>query len=395
MNKNFPSYVKKIFDLFGDKARLVGGCVRDIVMNKVPNDWDFATVLTPDEMYQVNNDKYRVIPIGIKHGTLTFIIDGEHVEVTTLRIDNSCDGRHAQVKFVTNWEEDASRRDFTMNALYMDSQGNIYDYFGGMDHIKARKVVFVGDPATRIIEDGLRWFRMFRFASTLSFFMPSIAHQGIPGVTDEVEKSVLSVSRERIWSEIKKILKASHDSRCANMFLSSAFTHKISFEYFPKRRNDFENFYFHDNICEIAKMAFIFENSLLVKDFFKMSNKEFAAFCKYSKIVNDKPSWTESLLTDEYTQEDIISVFGSTHFKEYRDVSKYTPFRVKGRDLIAAGLQNNKAVQKHIKYMKADWKESGFTKTTRQLFADWGLKFQHTEKPQVFQEDQEVNFYED
>ena len=148
-----------------DSARFVGGCVRNAVLGKPIDDIDIATVLTPDQVMRALTDAdIRYAPTGVEHGTITAIAEGRPFEITTLRRDVATDGRRAVVAFSVDWVEDARRRDFRLNALYMDMQGEVFDPLGhGVSDAKAGRIVFVGDPLTRIREDYLRILRFFRF----------------------------------------------------------------------------------------------------------------------------------------------------------------------------------------------------------------------------------------
>jgi len=162
-----PSLLKlaELFKSNNYELRMAGGAVRDILMGINPHDIDFATTATPEQVKQMlTNANIRMINSnGEKHGTITARIDDkENFEVTTLRIDIVTDGRHAVVEYTQDWQLDASRRDLTINALFLDLEGTVYDYFNGIDDLKYRRIRFVGDPIERIREDYLRILRYFR-----------------------------------------------------------------------------------------------------------------------------------------------------------------------------------------------------------------------------------------
>ncbi len=158
------NYLFKIFKNEGFEIRFVGGCVRDALLGKKSDDIDFSTNARPDDMHRIFK-KYKVhyFDSGLKHGTITAVFNKVCYEITTLRYDKNCDGRHADVEYTEDWQLDAARRDFTFNALYCDENGKIYDYFNGIDDIKNRKLQFIGDCNQRIEEDYLRILRAFRF----------------------------------------------------------------------------------------------------------------------------------------------------------------------------------------------------------------------------------------
>lgn len=186
-------------------TRYVGGCVRDTLLGLQVNDVDLATRLPPDDvMRRLNEQGIKVIPTGIAHGTVTAILGGSPVEVTTLRRDVATDGRHATVAFTDDWREDAARRDFTMNALTADpGTGEIFDYFEGIADLDARRVRFIGDPLTRISEDHLRILRFFRFHARFGEGAPDGA--ALDACTARAN-DLMALSRERIADELLKLL---------------------------------------------------------------------------------------------------------------------------------------------------------------------------------------------
>ncbi len=149
----------------GTGARVVGGAVRNHLMGEPVSDIDIACVETPEASQALLEAKgIKVVPTGIQHGTITAVMPSRQYEITTLRVDVTTDGRHADVAFTSDWIEDAKRRDFTVNALYADADGTVHDPLGtGLDDLKARRIRFIGDAAARISEDYLRVLRFFRF----------------------------------------------------------------------------------------------------------------------------------------------------------------------------------------------------------------------------------------
>jgi tRNA nucleotidyltransferase/poly(A) polymerase len=192
--------------LFGvlPEARLVGGCVRDALLDRPVMDIDLATPLPPETVsLALQNAGVRVIPTGIAHGTVTALLGGTGYEITTLRRDIATDGRHAVVAFTDDWRADAARRDFTINALSLTSQGELHDYFDGLADLRAGRVRFVGDPATRIREDRLRVLRFFRFHARYGRVAPEAAAlHAIAASAAELP----ALSAERVWSELQRLL---------------------------------------------------------------------------------------------------------------------------------------------------------------------------------------------
>jgi poly(A) polymerase len=189
----------------GGAVKIVGGAVRDTLLGLAVTDIDLATPLLPQEVTRrLEAADIKVIPTGIAHGTVTAIASGDHHEITTLRRDVETDGRRATVAFADDWRDDAARRDFTINALYADpDSGAIDDWFGGLADLKAGRVAFIGDAATRIAEDHLRILRFYRFAARFGRGeLDAISHAAV--VT--ARQSLKSLSRERIADELTKIL---------------------------------------------------------------------------------------------------------------------------------------------------------------------------------------------
>ncbi|MDD3030609.1 MAG: CCA tRNA nucleotidyltransferase [Alphaproteobacteria bacterium] len=168
--------VKRLLAVLGDEARVVGGAVRDVLLGCVPVDLDMASSLEPEAVMSVLKDAgIKGVPTGIAHGTVTAVLNGKGYEITTLRRDKDTDGRHAHVEFTDDWQADAERRDFTMNALSVDASGILYDYVGGQADVAARHVRFIGDAAARIREDVLRILRYFRFQAFFGNDTPDAA----------------------------------------------------------------------------------------------------------------------------------------------------------------------------------------------------------------------------
>lgn len=206
-----PSQIKAFAQHFHNASKqlyIVGGAVRDYVMKRPSEDYDFATDATPQEM---KNLFRTVIPTGIEHGTVTIIFQGEHYEVTTFRSEGKyLDGRRPQsVEFITSLEEDLSRRDFTMNALAVNAyDGTLIDLHQGLEDIKSRTIRAIGSPAERFGEDALRILRGCRFAALLDF---TVEHETLLGMQQHVEKLHL-ISGERIRMELCKMLESSKPS---------------------------------------------------------------------------------------------------------------------------------------------------------------------------------------
>ena len=192
----------------GYRALFVGGCVRNAVLGEPVADIDLTTDALPDTVTRLAVAAgFKVVPTGIDHGTVTVIAQGRPHEVTTFRRDVETDGRRAVVAFSTRIEEDAERRDLTMNALYADASGQVIDPLGGLADTLARRVRFVGDPETRIREDYLRILRFFRFHACYGDPSGGIDAEGLAGCAALAE-GLARVSRERVTAELRKLLSA-------------------------------------------------------------------------------------------------------------------------------------------------------------------------------------------
>jgi len=185
-------------------AMFVGGCVRKHLLNEEIDDIDIATSLTTDQIKEkFQGTKFNVIDSGIKHGTVTLVSKKLKLELTTLRKDIKTDGRHAEIKYTDDWEEDSERRDFTINAIYLDINGKIFDPQLGTVDLKNRCIKFIGDPQKRIGEDYLRIIRFIRFSLEYKSIIEQITIKAIKLNLDGIKK----ISKERILTELFKILR--------------------------------------------------------------------------------------------------------------------------------------------------------------------------------------------
>ena len=185
-------------------ARFVGGCVRKHLSQDKVDDIDIATILNVDEIKKkFENTKIKIIETGIKHGTVTLVSKKLKLEITTLRKDLKTDGRHAEVEYINDWQVDSERRDFTINAIYLDIKGNIFDPQSGVIDLKNKNVKFIGDPQRRIEEDYLRIIRFIRFKIMYDAKVEPSTSSAIKQNLNGVKK----ISKERILIELFKILE--------------------------------------------------------------------------------------------------------------------------------------------------------------------------------------------
>lgn len=206
-----PKNVKLIIDILeknGYEAYAVGGCVRDAVIGKEPNDWDITTSALPEDVKRIFR---KTIDTGIKHGTITVMMEKTGYEITTYRIDGEYeDGRHpANVEFTSNLIEDLKRRDFTINAMAYNDRNGIVDEFDGIGDLKRGVIKCVGNPVHRFNEDALRILRAVRFAATLNFTIEKETEQAITSLAENLQK----ISKERIQAELEKLIMSDHPEK--------------------------------------------------------------------------------------------------------------------------------------------------------------------------------------
>ncbi len=202
--------VNKIFGAINNynetsEIRYVGGCIRKILNDEKTDDIDLATNLTPDQVkHCLEKNEIKFFETGIEHGTITAVIDDQYFEITTLRKDVKTDGRHAVVEYTTNWKEDSLRRDFSINSIYSDLDGNLYDPNSGHKDLNVGIIKFIGDPETRIKEDYLRIIRYLRFYTEYS----KIDHEiNIIKIIKKNIEGLGKISKDRQFNELKKIIK--------------------------------------------------------------------------------------------------------------------------------------------------------------------------------------------
>lgn len=203
----------------GAETRIVGGAVRNTILAMPATDIDMGTTLKPDDtMVRASRAGHKVVPTGLAHGTVTVIVDGTPFEVTTLRRDVETDGRHAVVAFSDSFEQDALRRDFTINQLSLSADGTVHDYAGGLPDLAAGKVRFIGDPAQRITEDYLRIMRFFRFHA--AYGESALDAEGL-AACEALKGGMARLSAERIRAELMKLLAAKATADVMPIFVAS------------------------------------------------------------------------------------------------------------------------------------------------------------------------------
>ena len=277
--------IKKIFNIFSNdlnscQIRFIGGCVRKALSNENIDDIDLAVDLTPEEVKLIlKNNNIKFFETGIEHGTITAKINNEKLEITSLRRDIKSYGRHADVEFTKKWYEDAARRDFSINCIYADLEGNLYDPFEGKKDLKNGKVKFIGNAENRIREDYLRVLRYIRFF---------LDYSNQPHDLD-IQKKILKnisginkISKERLLNELEKIFKSKNFFKIND----DEFLVKILNLVFPELKNIHLLEKLNDQALEILQSKdFLFWLSILIID--ETDNTEYFLY-KYKLSNNDK-----------------------------------------------------------------------------------------------------------
>jgi poly(A) polymerase len=362
----------------GGQARLIGGCVRDALLNKDSYDIDIATTLRPEEVIDIlSRAKVEVIPTGITFGTVTAILKDEKFEITTLRKDISCMGRYAIVAFSSDFAEDAQRRDFTINALsYCPFENKIYDYFNGLTDLKHQRVVFIGQAAERIKEDYLRILRFFRFSC---HYAANINEEGLKACSS-LQEGLKILSRERIKSEMDKIIVAQNAYLALDqMFASGILTLLFSVQDYDKSIF-YDASFFDSQLCMryallLYRIKDLQINTLMKWKFSKQEATKILLIINFinlptitkfimKKIWFEKPDYKEYLFAAA-----IIGKLDSCEVENFiRQYDKLIRHKlpVTGHDLLRINIKNTE-IGTRLEYLKRIWLESDFTKTKSQL----------------------------
>ena len=393
------SAVLALFDaLPAGSLRFVGGCIRNALWDQPVGDVDLACQLEPEVLIKaLDAAKIRYVPTGIEHGTVTAVIDGTPYEITSLRRDVETDGRRATVNYTTDWAEDAQRRDLTVNALYADVSGQVFDPTEqGLEDLTSRKFRFVGKANERVQEDYLRILRFFRF----------LAWYGGEEKVDaaslkacrEHQKGIKKLSVERIWMEMKKLLSAPDPVRACHIMLTNGVLETV----FPEANNV-------DGLEALVKLERRegFEADPLLR-LMAMSAREplqMALLAKRLKMSKNESNrlrgWSDDdaqLSTDMAERDRLAAMYKSgksvisdraclraageadpIQSARWMALAKLASewevptFPLTGKDLASAGVPNGPAMGKALKALEALWVRSGFSTEKPQLLA--ALKF--------------------
>ena len=398
----FPFYkskdIKKLFNILEkDKpkdvqvAMFVGGCVRKFLDNKDIDDIDIASIFSPAELKdKFKNSEFKIIETGIEHGSVTIILNSSKFEITTLRQDIKTDGRHAEVSFIDNWKDDSSRRDFTINAIYMDRKGKIYDPQNGREDLKNRQLQFIGEPSSRIEEDYLRIIRFIRFSIyyNISYSEPKI----IEAVKLNLN-GIKNLSKERILNELYKIFKLENinilleNKEIKNIFL-------ISFPEF-KYLDRLKNFFLLIKTNVLFQFPEIIFSILLIDEKdnyqyfchkYKVSNKlkknlSFIAE-NYIKFKEEKDYLKKDLKKNIYRvgKNNIKNLLGFIYCAESNfsiklfnnivtEINKINIpiFPFNGERLMKQGLHDGKKIGYALKELEKEWVQNDFNLSSKEI----------------------------
>ena len=310
LTNNTP--VRKIFEAINEyseesEIRYVGGCVRKIINNEKVDDIDLATNLLPEQVCEVLKKKeINYYESGIDHGTITALIDNYKFEITTLRKDVSTDGRHAKVEFTNNWKDDASRRDFTINAIYSDAEGNLFDPYNGKKDLEEGYINFIGDVNKRIQEDYLRILRYIRFF---------LNYSKQPHNSEILRKlkinigGVSKLSKERLLDELKKIFKLDTLEKLINEKLSL----ELILIIFPELKNyNLFNKLNSEKKNVLREVDFIFLLSLMIID-----NSDNVDYFLYKYNLSKKDQKRIKIIDSFFKDKFNLKKFTQYNFNEY------------------------------------------------------------------------------
>jgi poly(A) polymerase len=367
----------------GGEARVAGGAVRNAILKQPVSDIDLATTLAPGlvaESFRAQG--HLVIPTGIDHGTVTVKIGSDLFEITTLRTDVETDGRHAIVAFTSDWAADASRRDFTINAMFLDSNGKIYDFTKGYQDLQNRRVRFVGSPSKRIEEDYLRILRFFRFYARYAKGKPDAAALS---ACVKLKAGLATLSAERIRTEVLKLLEA---PRAVDAVKLMASKNILSLLLPGNQNHTAETWRVMKRLPPVAdlRLSLLSSEPAALKERLRLSN---ALTTRLSNIL-DAPNLTPNLRSDE--QRRILYELGEGTWRDAVQLSwarsrtslanskwkrllslpnrwSRPAFPISGKDLVARGIAPGPQMGQILSDLEDWWVATNFNATRDDLLS--------------------------
>ena len=391
----FPFYnskeIQKLFNILEknkenntEVAKFVGGCVRNFLSDENIDDIDIASIFSPEELKEkFKNSEFKIIDTGIEHGSVTIVGSVSKYEITTLRKDIKTDGRHAEISFIDDWQQDSERRDFTINAIYMNRRGKIYDPQNGRYDLKKKEINFIGDLNSRIEEDYLRIIRFIRFSIHYN------CKQSDPKIIESIKlnlNGVKNLSKERILGELYKIFELKN----INNIIENRDIKNIFSVIFPefKYLNRIENFYF------LLKTNIIMQTPEGIFSILLIDEKDnFEYFCHKYKISNKlkkdlsfiSNSYVKFKGEKSYIKEDLkknIHKFGKINIKrlivfiycaekkfsfdllkkkfDEVDKIKIPNFPFNGKYVMDQGLEDGQKIGLALKELEKEWIDNNF-----------------------------------
>jgi tRNA nucleotidyltransferase (CCA-adding enzyme) len=367
--------IEKTFNAAGHEIYLVGGCVRDQLVGVMPKDIDLATTATPEEQIEIyKNNDISYIPTGLQHGTITVVMDHIPYEITTLRIDQNCDGRHADVAFTKDIEVDLSRRDLTINAIAMKINGEIIDPFNGVDDLRNNVVRFVGISSERIKEDYLRILRWFRFNSRFGSVVPN--SEAINAITENRD-GLKNISVERIWMEIKNLIKTFGSIDNFKLMNETGVSSVIGIDFLNLERIKKAQAVGVSNPAMLIGIGCNTEEqaeTLAKKWKFSTEEKFFATFFARNNFVEVDVKYLKSLLVSGIDR-DVVNNLAKMNSLFYKISDwKIPSFPIKGEDLINVGVRPGPFMGKVLKDMKFFWEQTNYSVTKDDLMTVLGVR---------------------
>lgn len=368
--------ILRLLDADGEESRVVGGAVRNFLMDRAVSDIDIATTNLPAEtMRRAAAAGMQAVPTGIDHGTVTLVADGVPYEVTTLREDIATDGRHARVRFGRDFAQDALRRDFTVNALSCDAKGTVFDYVNGLADLEARRVRFIGAPTDRIREDYLRILRLFRLSA--AYGEGTIDAEGLAAARREIA-GLDQLSRERVRLETLKLVVQARAADVLTIMAREGFATPVFGSAVDPARLD-RLMAIEAVLAEkpdalrrlFALAVFSPEDAAGLRTRLRLSNSEadrLAAMMQAGALVADERTLLYRLGAQAYRDQIIANWLASgcaandpSRISAYRLPERWKPprFPISGADLIAAGWKAGPELGAELRRLEAEWLAAG------------------------------------
>ncbi len=356
----------------------VGGCVRKAIEGKLTTDIDLATIYRPQEVRKILlKNNYKVLNLGIKYGSITTFFGNYRYEITSLRKDTKPDGRHTKIKFTNSWLQDSLRRDFTINAIYCDRFGKVFDPVNGINDLKNKKVNFIGNPDLRIKEDYLRILRFIRFSLE---YNENIKDKKVLNIINTNIQSLKLISPERLFIELKKILELKNLESIKNKNYFKKILNKIYQLRFFERLSKIRTSKLRLNYLQILSILLVGydKKHIYFSKKFRLSNKEMDhlnfIYSQFKSLKNI--SYNLKVIKKQiyfYNKElalDFLNfIFFATNKISYKNLKKYQLFikrfkvpifPISGNFLIRRGFKQGKSLGKKLNFLKKSWVKNDF-----------------------------------